>query len=127
MTPTDFRTQFPEFACTTDYPDAQIVFWDGLAGALLNPDRWNDLLDYGIGLFIAHHLVTSRRDQLAAEAGGVGGVVNGPQSAKSVDKVSASYDTGAVTFENGGFWNSSLYGIRLLQLVRITGAGGVQL
>jgi Protein of unknown function (DUF4054) len=127
MTPATFRQQFPEFACTTTYPDSQVTFWAGLAGSLLNPERWADLLDHGTALFVAHHLATGQRDQEIAAAGGTPGTISGPQSAKSVDKVSASYDTSAVTLENGGFWNMSSYGIRLLQLARYAGAGGVQL
>lgn len=126
MTTAQFRSQFPEFSCASDYPDAQIDFWMELAGVMLRPDRWNDWLDYGTSLFVAHHLATGQRDQLAASAGGVPGVVNGPQASKSVDKVSASFDTAAVTLENGGFWNGSTYGIKLLQLARYAGAGGIQ-
>lgn len=127
MTPAEFRADFPEFSCTSDYPDTQIDFWIGLAGVMLNPERWQDLLSYGTKLFIAHHLAIGARDEKTASTGGVPGTVNGPQASKSVDKVSASYDTSAVTFENGGFWNATTYGIRLLQLTRYIGAGGIQL
>lgn len=127
MTPAEFRADFPEFSCTTAYPDSQVNFWLSLAGTMLNPQRWADLLNYGTALFVAHHLAMGYRDQMAAQAGGVPGTVNGPQSSKSVDKVSASYDTGAMTFENGGFWNATMYGIRLLTLARYVGAGGIQL
>lgn len=121
-----FRQQFPEFACEPDYPTPQIMFWAGLAGTMLNADRWADMLDYGVCLFIAHHLAAGQRDVQTAEAGGTPGTVSGPMTAKSVDKVSASYDTSAVTLVNGGFWNSTSYGIQLLQLARYVGAGGVQ-
>jgi len=127
MTPNTFRQAFPEFASTSDYRDGQITFWMTLAGNLLNADRWGDMLDLGTMLYVAHHLALGTRDQQTAQAGGVPGMVNGPQSAKAVDKVSASYDTGAVALEGGGFWNSTMYGIQFLQLARYAGAGGVQM
>ncbi len=127
LTPAQFRSQFPEFACTSTYQELQIEFWLGLAAVMLNADRWGDTLDYGTALFVAHHLATGQRDADMASAGGVPGTVNGPQTAKSVDKVSASYDSASVTLENAGFWNATSYGIRFLQLARWAGAGGIQL
>jgi Protein of unknown function (DUF4054) len=127
MTPAKFRQDFPEFACTTTYPDTQVNLYVGLAGKLLNADRWDDMLDMGTSLFVAHHLVIGQRNVASAEVGGAPGAIQGPQSSKSVDKVSVSYDTGAVTLADGGFWNMSSYGIRLLQIARYVGAGGVQL
>ena len=127
FTPSDFRQQFPEFRDPEVYSDPILDFWSGIASSLLNADRWGALLDYGISLFIAHHLVLGQRDVQADEVGGLPGIVNGPQTAKSVDKVAASYDTSAVSLTDAGFWNSSMYGIRFLQMARLMGAGGLQL
>lgn len=126
LTPAQFRSQLPEFACTSTYPDMQIEFWLGLAGVMLNADRWDTLLDYGTALFVAHHLAIGQRDEQSSSAGGVPGTVNGPQTAKAVDKVSASYDPNAVTLENAGFWNATTYGIRFMQIARWAGSGGIQ-
>lgn len=122
-----FRQDFPEFANVSDYPDAQVNLWLMTGAMLLPADRWDELLNIGLELYTAHHLALGRRDQAASDAGGVPGTVNGPQTAKSVDKVSASYDTGAVTLDSAGFWNLTTYGIRLLGLSRMVGAGGIQL
>lgn len=127
MSATTFREHFPEFGDDAVYPDAQVNFFLGLGLSLLNADRWGDSLGYGLELFTAHHLALSARDQAAAEAGGVPGVATGPQSSKSVDKVSVSYDTGATTYEGAAFWNMTSYGIRFYQLARLMGAGGIQL
>lgn len=127
MTPTTFRANFPEFASATDYPDAQINFWLGLAEKLLRPERWCDLLDQGLQLYVAHHLAIGRKNQLSAAAGGVPGTVQGPQSSKAVDKVSVSYDTGSGTFKDAGFWNTTTYGLQFWNLILLVGAGGVQL
>jgi len=127
VTVASFRTGFPEFASASDYPDGQVMFWLVMAGTMLNPDAWNDFLDVGTMLYIAHHLAIGIKDQKSVAAGGVPGTVNGPQSSKSVDKVSASYDTGSVVYDGGGFWNSTMYGIRFYQMARLAGAGGVQM
>ena len=83
-------------------------------------------MDIGVSLYAAHYLTIGRRNELAAQRGGVTGNVEGPKSAKAVDKVSASMDTKAVTIENAGFYNLSVYGIQLFQLARYVGAGPVQ-
>lgn len=78
-------------------------------------------------LFVAHHLTLDARDAAAVAAGGVPGELKGPAASKSVDKVSVSYDTKAVTFEDQAFWNLTRFGIQLYNLARLIGAGGVQL
>lgn len=122
-----FRQDFPEFASDTVYPDAQVTFFGDLGEALLPVCRWGTIWPYGVELFTAHHLALAARDQKAAAAGGAPGAVSGPMTAKAVDKVSASYDTAAVTLEDGAFWNATTYGIQLLYYARMFGAGGVQL
>ena len=122
-----FRADFPEFADTTAYPNGQVNFWIAAASKLLNADRWADMLDLGAELFTAHHLTIGKRDQTAAAAGGIPGQVQGIQTSKAVDKVSASYDASAIAYDNAGFWNATSYGMRFFQLARMVGAGGVQL
>lgn len=115
------RADFPEFANTATYPDAMVAFWLAFAARMLPADRWADLIDTGVELMTAHQLV------LAARAGKGAGAIVAPQTAKSVDKVSVSYDTGAVRLENAGHWAGTSYGMQFLQLARMIGAGGMQL
>lgn len=122
-----FRTDFPEFANTTSYPDAQINFYLNLAVIRLPECRWETLLPFGIELFIAHNLVLKRQAALATAVGGVPGAVSGPITSKAVDKVSYSMDASLVSLTDGGFWNMSSYGIEFLQLARMIGAGPIQL
>jgi len=122
-----FRQDFPEFGNTTTYQDASVSFWMTIAVSMVNPDRWGVLTDQGIELVTAHHLALAKRDQDASAAGGTPGEVKGPTSSKSVDKVSVSYDTGAVTLQDAGFWNLTTYGVRFLTIARAMGAGGLQL
>lgn len=122
-----FRQQFPEFADTTRYPEPLVAFWLDVVTRMLDPNRWADLLDVGLALALAHHLVVAVREQGSAVAGKVPGTVLGMQTSKSVDTVSVSYDVGAVTNEGGGFWNMTTYGIQFLGMARLVGSGGVQL
>ncbi|MDS0851651.1 DUF4054 domain-containing protein [Burkholderia cenocepacia] len=122
-----FRQTFPEFGDTVRYPDPVVQIWLTVAVSLVNPLRWMELTDIGIGLVTAHHLAIGMRDQNTAAVGGVPGQVTGPQTSKSVDKVSASQDTGAVTLDGAGFWNSTMYGVRYYTLALSMGAGGLQI
>lgn len=126
MDATQFRTDFPEFADTAKYPDSRVNFHIGIATTRLNVCRWADMLDYGIELYVAHHLVLSARNQAAAALGGLPGVGNGVIASKAVDKASVGFDTHAGTIEDGADWNLTTYGIEFLQLSRMAGAAGVQ-
>ncbi|AOY96859.1 hypothetical protein BKK79_35795 [Cupriavidus sp. USMAA2-4] len=127
MTPEQFRADFPEFSDTTKYPNTLIQMWLTVATSLVNPVRWMELTNLGLALVTAHHLVLAQRDGATADVGGTPGEVKGPTSSKSVDKVSVSYDTGAVALSDAGFWNMTSYGIRFLNFARMMGAGGLQL
>lgn len=134
MTPTLFRHVYRQFANPDTAPDDAINYWITLAGNYLNGSqtsfgqRFDPVsLDYGIGLFVAHHLTLDQRDIATAAAGGVPGEIKGPPTAKAVDKVSASYDSKAVTFADEAFWNQTRYGVQLMDLVRRFGAGAIQL
>ncbi len=122
-----FRSSFPEFSDTSIYTDGQLNFYGGMATKLLNADRWSDMLEEATQLFVAHHLALAEREKRTADAGGVAGKVVGQQTSKTADKLSASYDTAAVSIENAGYWNATSYGIRLYQMAQWFGAGGVQI
>jgi hypothetical protein len=121
------KNDLPEFANETKFPTATVNFWLGVGAKLLNADRWGELLDHGLELFTAHHLVVSARDVAAAAGKGVPGTASGVVSSKSVGNLSMSYDTGAGIEEGAGHWNLSTYGTQFIQLARMVGAGPVQL
>lgn len=127
VTPSQLRTDFPEFNDPTRYPDSLIQTWLTVAQSLVNPSRWVELTNIGIELVTAHHLVLSLRDETAAAVGGIPGTMNGPTSVKAVDKVSTSYDTNAAMLDGAGFWALTSYGMRYLSLARMFGAGGLQI
>lgn len=121
-----FRNDFPEFSNAAAYPDGQVTFWLLLAGKLLNPSRLFDLLDLATELFVAHNLVLERQAQKAAAAGGVPGASSGPMTGKTVDKVSATYDSASAMEADAGHWNLTVFGTRYIQLIRMAGSGGMQ-
>lgn len=128
VTPQSFRQQFNAFVDPTLYSDAAITMYVGLAGSLFNQSRWDpNVIDFGTCLFVAHYMALEARDNMTAAAGGVPGAVTGVVTSKAVDKVSVGYDAGVVTLADGGFWNMTRFGIDLLRLARMMGAGGVQL
>lgn len=126
MDATQFRTDFPEFTDATTYPDSSVNFWLNVASISLPECRWGAWWGLGQELFTAHHLVLAAQAVDDASLGITPGGVDGPATAKAVDKVSVSMDASAVTLEDGGFWNMTRYGIQLLQFARMVGTGGIQ-
>jgi len=127
VTVASFRGDLPEFTDPQVYPNAMINRYITLGVAFQNSFRWDPaIIDYGTELFVAHNCVLDARNSAASAAGGIPGTVQGVQASKGVDRVNVTYDTAAVTLENGSFWNMTTYGIRFLQLARQYGSGGLQ-
>jgi hypothetical protein len=127
LTVAQFRSDFPEFADPSKYPDSLITFWLNVAATLVNVQRWSTLAVTGQELVAAHYLVVSVRDRAAAQNGGIPGQVIGLQTAKAAADLSASYDYLALLVEGAGFWNQTTYGQRYFSLARLFGAGGLQI
>ena len=122
-----FRSDYPEFQDTEAYPDSAVNYWLAFAYNFLNTRRWGQSIDLGAELMTAHNLTLEARAQAEALNGMPPGGQVGPLNSKSVDKVSAGYDTAAGTQEGGGHWNLTIYGTRFLRLARMFGAGPVQI
>lgn len=122
-----FRTDFPEFADTTRYPDAAVNFYLGHADTILNQDVLGDQFVYLAELFTAHYTELRGRALVAAAAGGVISGGSGVASSKSVDKVSVSYDNSGTINADAGFWNKTGYGQEFFWWWSMFGAGGRQL
>lgn len=126
ITIAQFRVDFPEFVSTTKYPDAQLTFWLTLGSLLINADRWGEVVNFGVELYMAHNLVLGAMAQKQGIRG-IPGAASGMLNSKSVDKVSAGYDTASVAEEFGGNWNLTTYGQRLYRLMQQFGAGPIQI
>lgn len=125
VTPASFRQNYPEFSQAV-YPDPAVNYYLVIAGKLLNERRWLDMIDVATELFVAHHLVLERQAQKAAATGAVPGQNSGALASKAVGPVNASYDTNAGIEEGAGHWNLTTYGTRFMNLVRMFGAGPIQ-
>lgn len=126
LTIEQFRLDFPAFSDTTVYPDSMLTFWLGLGSLLINTDRWCELANYGVALYMAHNLSLEAQANKQAANGGIPGAPVGMLSSKSIDKVSAGYDTASVKEEFGGSYNMTTYGMRLYRLLQQFGAGPIQ-
>jgi len=123
---TTFVTNFPEFANATNYPVPQIDFWISIAGLQFDVGRWGNLYDYGVQLYVAHNLTLSQQATKAASRGQNPGAIEGPLTNASVDKVSYARNPALAVDPKNGELNLSTYGIRLVRLIRMIGAGPVQ-
>jgi hypothetical protein len=103
----------------------EIQFWIDLGKKLINTCRWGDLAAYGLQLFVAHNLALEN-----ARCGGAAstpGMILGPITSAAVDKVSYSRDASAAMDPKNGHWNLTTYGLRYIYLVRMVGAGPLQI
>ena len=126
VTVDSFRANFCEFSDVNAYRDDDIAFWLMYANLLLNANRWASLLDLGLQLFVAHNLVLERQAKTASLNGAPPGLATGIISAKSVDSVSISYDTNSAMEKDAGQWNLTTYGQRYFRMMRMFGAGPIQ-
>lgn len=127
ITIAQFRADFPEFANVPKFPDSELTFWMNLGLLLINECRWGEVAPYGVELYMAHNLALEAMAKKQAAAGGIPGASSGMLNSKSVDKVSAGYDTTSVAEEFGGSWNLTTFGMRLYRLYQQFGAGPVQI
>jgi hypothetical protein len=129
----DFRSQFPSFVNTDTYPDARVVFWLRLGQKMLNKRRWGNVYEEGLYLFVAHNLTVEREVMSGTGAGGSDGgggesigMVTSESQTIGDTSYSATYSTGEA-YSSDGQMSGTIYGQMYLDLVRIIGAGGVQL
>lgn len=124
-----FRSTFPEFASIDTYTDATVTFWLDMAPLRVSEERFGttELWPYMQCLFVAHNLALMGQASRGVAMGGAPGRIMGPQSSKTVDRASVTYDTAAITLEGAGAYNATIYGVQLWQFMRWAGAGGLQL
>lgn len=124
---TAFRAEFPEFASTTTYPNAQITFWSTVAEKMVIEDAWGDMYETGVKLYVAHEITLAAQNVQAVSTGGSPGQSGGIASSKAVGSVSISYDQNITAEKDAGWWNLTRYGQQYYRLMRLIGAGCVQL
>jgi len=125
--PAQFVLDFPEFGNSTLFPVSQITFWATIAAYLLNPCRWDPaLINLGMELFIAHNVALEAFAMSAADAGGIPGISRGVVASEAGKSLSVGYDTALAGEEGAGNFNLTIYGTRFWNLMRMMGAGPIQ-
>jgi hypothetical protein len=122
-----FRADFPEFGHTSPetFTDESITFWYGVADKLLNVVRWGDLLTIGQQLFVAHNITLAYNNEQDFALGDKSGMSAGlVASNQSVGDVQVAYDLSIATEQDGGEYNSTIYGRKYIRLARMVGTGG---
>jgi hypothetical protein len=122
-----FRLNFPEFSDVGDYPSSMITFWSNAGELLLSVERWGDIYNLGLSLFVAHNISLARENKNSAISGGATGQTSGATASKSVGSVSVSYDTAGSMEQSAGHWNQTSYGRQYIRLARNIGIVAIQL
>ncbi len=125
-----FREAYPAFTAEL-HPDVRVAFHLRVAGLRLSPERWDDLLEDGTGLFVAHYLTLEAKANQAKD--GTGGMDAAAGTLASESKTvgpvskSKSYNNAATAKPGEGHWNATIYGQQFRDLANIVGMGGIQL
>lgn len=122
-----FRTTFPEFADTTVYPTPQIEFWVAVAEQQVVKNIWGKMWYLGVNLYVAHEITLASQNTKAAKVGGSPGQQGGIANTKTVGSATIGFDAATSTEKDAGYWNLTTYGKQFIRLVRIFGAGCIQL
>ncbi len=114
VTPTLFKTRFPEFSTETD---ARVQLFLDDATVVLNVSFWSTKYDLGISYLTAHYLALANKSELGST--GSGGVVTG----RAVDGASVNYGTATPLDMSDTYYSSTVYGSRYLALRKSLGVG----
>lgn len=145
LTVGQFRIDYPAFADTNRFTDAEIQFYIDIACAppnmsyAINQHRWGQFFYLGLNLFVAHNLAVA--DMMQQRAGSPGGLAGGPgysvtytplvgsgvATSKSVNGVSVSYDQSIGMEKDAGWWGLTPWGNQFLYYLRLAGAAPIHL
>lgn len=139
----DFLAMYPQFGLRRrpDETDGMLLSevvplyvmdaWIKIAHASIHKNRYHELWEMAMGLFVAHYLTLYLRT--AAKPGDpVGkilsaGIAKGLQTAKSAGDLSTSYDfsTVAKDFDGWGTYKETAFGQQFITLAKLAGMGGM--
>lgn len=122
-----FRQDFPEFGDAARFPNSMITLWSKVGEAQISADRFGDVYTKAVELFTAHNITLAAGNVAASATGAMPGGNGGPVSQKKVGQVSVSYDTQAAMLPGAGHWSMTIYGRQFAQMLRLFGAGCIQL
>lgn len=122
-----FRRNFPEFQDEAVYSTQLINFWATFAAAQVVECVWKTQWFMGVSLYVAHEITLAVQNTKISVAGGMPGTSGGVPNQKTVGGASVSYDSTSTSERDAGYWNLTNYGRQFIRLVRIFGAGAIQL
>ncbi len=131
MTVTEFTTFYPEFnKLATDRPPV-VEEYLLQAHSICDEERWMDMRNEGIRLYIAHKLTLYLKTITAENATdaqiAVSGDAKGIKTNKAVGGVSVGMAESSATaaIEGWGAFKTTEYGIQFMTLARMVGIGGM--
>src|SRR5580704_8401670 len=106
-----------------------VNFWVAFITQNVTCNVWKSSWTVGVSLYLAHVLTLAAGNVQTAANGGNPGGQGGIATAKTVGSVSVQYDAQTTSYDpkNAAYWNLTTYGKQFYSLVRIFGAGAVQL
>ena len=119
MTPSEFKTQFPEFASESD---ARVQLFIDRAAPYFDVDRWGALYPDGVAYYVAHELTLANAQ--TAQGGGVQAMTN-DNLTKKVGDVQVTKDTGLLNKQADNPFYRTLYGQKYLFLRKQAGVGAL--
>lgn len=119
MTPSEFKTLFPEFSAETD---ARVQLFIDRAAPHFDVERWGDLYPDGVAYFVGHELALANAQ--AAQGGSVQAQTNDTLT-KKVGEVQITKDTGLLNKQADNPFFRTLYGQKYLYLRKQAGKGAL--
>lgn len=88
---------------------------------------WTTTKPFAVMLYTAHEIVMAAQNVKASAVGGPPGLQGGIANTKTVGSVTVGFDSQANSEKDAGWYNMTNYGKQLYRLIRIFGAGCIQL
>lgn len=135
----DFITVYPQFGSYTGeagsevwsgvIPEVVLQMYINLASACLAQERWCDMWEVGMSLFIAHFATLYLQSTVAAGSTAAqvaaAGTAKGFLASKAVGDVSGSYQSIVQDINGWAAWKLTSFGQQLLTMARLVGMGGM--
>ncbi len=131
-----FLTMYPQFSVVDDIgrdviPDVVFTAWLNMAQAAIRKERYGDMWEIAMGLFVAHWLTlylqsaASMNDPISKIVSA--GLSRGVQTAKSAGDLSVSYDFSIVAgdFDGWGTYKYTAFGQQLVTIAKLVSLGGM--
>ena len=117
MTPTEFKTLFPEYAAK---PDSTVQMYIDMADASFDVCRWGSFYVQGLGYWVAHQVALA--DEITASGGAA---MVDDYSQERVGDLSISRDSSLSLRKASNPFMRTAYGQQYLYYLRLVGIGAV--